>query len=61
MKVSTTIHPQTNGQAEKMIHTLEDILRAYVLELKGNWDDYLLLIEATYNNNYHSSIEMTPF
>ncbi|KAH0710891.1 hypothetical protein KY284_012318 [Solanum tuberosum] len=61
VKLSTTFHPQTDGQAERTIQTLEDMLRACVLELKGSWDDHLPLIEFAYNNSYHSSIGMAPF
>ena len=54
-------HPQTDGQTERTIQTLENILKACVLELYGNWDTHLPLIEFAYNNSYHSSIGMTPF
>jgi len=58
VNLSTTIHPQTDGQAERTIHTLEDMLRACVIDFKGSWDDPLPLIEFAYNNSYHSSIQM---
>ncbi|KAH0754464.1 hypothetical protein KY290_024734 [Solanum tuberosum] len=61
VKLTTAFHLQTDGQAERTIQTLEDMLRACVLELKGSWDDHLPLIEFAYNNNYHSSIGMAPF
>src|SRR5687767_9004996 len=61
VKLSTTFHHQTDGQAERTIQTLEDMLRACVLEFQGSWDDHLPLIEFAYNNSYHSSIEMAPF
>ncbi|KAH0729411.1 hypothetical protein KY289_000599 [Solanum tuberosum] len=51
----------TNGQAERTIHTLEDMLRACVIDFKGSWDDHLRLIEFAYNNSYHSSIQMAPY
>ncbi|WMV30388.1 hypothetical protein MTR67_023773 [Solanum verrucosum] len=51
----------TDGQAEHTIQTLEDVLRACVIDFKGNWDDHLPLIEFAYNNSYHSSIVMAPF
>ena len=50
-----------DGQAESTIQTLEDMLSACVLELRGSWDDHLPLIEFSYNNSYHSSIGMAPF
>ena len=43
------------------IQTLEDMLRASVIDFKGSWDDHLHLIEFAYNNNYHSSIQMAPY
>ncbi|XP_049405240.1 uncharacterized protein LOC125868691 [Solanum stenotomum] len=52
---------KTDGQAERTIQTLEDMLRACVIDFKGNWDDHLPLIEFVYNNSYHSSIQMAPY
>ncbi|WMV45914.1 hypothetical protein MTR67_039299 [Solanum verrucosum] len=60
-KLSTTFHPQTDGQAGRTIQTLEDMFRACVINFNGNWDDQLPLIEFSYNNIYHSSIGMAPF
>ncbi|KAH0728078.1 hypothetical protein KY284_003943 [Solanum tuberosum] len=61
VNLSTTFHSQIDGQAECTIQTLEDMLRACVIDFKGNWDDHLPLIELAYNNNYHSSIQMAPY
>ena len=61
LKFSTAFHPQTDGQSERTIQTLEDMLRSCVLDFKGNWDEKLPLIEFSYNNSYHSSIGMAPF
>lgn len=61
LRLSSAYHPQTNGQTERTIQSLEDFLRACVLEKGGSWDSYLTLIEFTYNNSFHSSIEMAPF
>lgn len=61
MRLSLAYHPYTDGQTERTIQSLEDLLRACVLEHCGTWDDYFPLIHFTYNNNYHSSIEMAPF
>ena len=44
LKMSTSYHPQTNGQSEKTIQTIEDMLKTYVLDFKGNWDYHLPLI-----------------
>ncbi|KAJ9540954.1 hypothetical protein OSB04_027460 [Centaurea solstitialis] len=51
----------TDGQSERTIQTLEDMLRACVLDFGGSWDTYLPLAEFSYNNSYHSSIGMPPF
>ena len=61
ISLSTAYHPQTSGQSEQTIQTLEDMLRACVLEHKRNWDNFLPLIEFAYNNNYHSSLGMAPY
>ncbi|GJS03317.1 putative nucleotidyltransferase, ribonuclease H, partial [Tanacetum coccineum] len=61
LKFSTTFHPQTDGQSERTIQTLEDMLRACALEWTGSWDEYLCLVEFAYNNSWHASIKATPF
>ena len=61
LSFSTAYHPQSDGQTERTFQTLEDMLRACVLEMKGNWDTYLPLAEFAYNNSYHASIQMAPF
>ncbi|KAJ9544996.1 hypothetical protein OSB04_024703 [Centaurea solstitialis] len=58
---STAYHPQTDGQSERTIQTLEDMLRACVLEFAGSWDVHLPLVEFSYNNSYHSTIGMAPY
>ncbi|KAH9763231.1 Endonuclease [Citrus sinensis] len=61
LRFSTAFHPQTDGQFERTIQTLEDMLRACVLDLSGGWEEHLMLIEFAYNNSFHSSIGMAPF
>ena len=58
---STAFHPQTDGQSERTIQTLEDMLRMCVMDFGGQWDLHLPLIEFAYNNSYHASIEMAPY
>ncbi|GKE52620.1 putative reverse transcriptase domain-containing protein [Tanacetum coccineum] len=53
-------HPETNGQSERTIQTLEDMLRACVLDFGKNWDRHLPLVEFSYNNSYHTSIKVAP-
>ncbi|KAC9475837.1 hypothetical protein E3N88_45766 [Mikania micrantha] len=57
----TAYHPQTDGQSERTIQTLEDMLRTCILDFGGSWDTHLPLIEFSYNNSYHSSIGCAPF
>ncbi|GKD45113.1 putative reverse transcriptase domain-containing protein [Tanacetum coccineum] len=59
--MSTTYHPETDGQSERTIQTLEDMLRAYVINFGKSWDQHLPLVEFFYNNSYHASIKAAPF
>nr|GEY60178.1 putative reverse transcriptase domain-containing protein [Tanacetum cinerariifolium] len=61
LDMSTTYHPQIDGQSERTIQTLEDMLRACVLDFRGNWDIHLPLVEFSYNNSYHFSVSCTSF
>ena len=61
MKLSTTFHPQTDGQAEHTIQTLEDMLRSCIIYFKGSRYRHLPLVEFSNNNNFHSSISMAPY
>ncbi|CAJ2662214.1 unnamed protein product [Trifolium pratense] len=61
LRLSSAYHPQTDGQSERTIQSLENLLRACVLEQGVSWDSCLPLIEFTYNNSFHSSIGMAPF
>ncbi|KAJ9538736.1 hypothetical protein OSB04_031469 [Centaurea solstitialis] len=61
LRLSTAFHPQTDGQSERTIQTLEDMLRSCALEWSGSWDEYLCLVEFAYNNSWQASIGMAPF
>ncbi|GKC02897.1 putative reverse transcriptase domain-containing protein [Tanacetum coccineum] len=61
LDMSTAYHPQTDGQSERTIQTLEDMLRACVIDFGGSWDVHLPLAEFSYNNSYHSSIRCALF
>ncbi|GKB36969.1 putative reverse transcriptase domain-containing protein [Tanacetum coccineum] len=50
-----------DGQSERVIWTLEGMLRAYVIDFDGSWDVHLLLVEFSYNNSYHTSTRCAPF
>ncbi|GKC86557.1 putative reverse transcriptase domain-containing protein, partial [Tanacetum coccineum] len=59
--MSTSYHPETDGQSERTIQTLEDMLRACVIDFGKGWERHLSLVEFSYNNSYHASIKATPF
>ncbi|GKC70645.1 putative reverse transcriptase domain-containing protein [Tanacetum coccineum] len=61
LDMSTAYHPQTDGQSERTIQTLEDMLRACVLDFGGSWDVHLPLVEFLYNNSYHFSVRCALF
>ena len=61
LTMSTTFHPQTDGQSERIIRVLEDRLRACVLDHKGSWEEHFPLVEFAYNNSYQASIQMAPY
>ncbi|XP_052723888.1 uncharacterized protein LOC108343993 [Vigna angularis] len=61
LRMSSAYHPQTDGQSERTIQTLEDLLRTCVLDHMGVWDEVLPLVEFTYNNSFQASIGMAPF
>ena len=58
---SSSYHPQTDGQTERVNQILEDMLRACVIQYDKNWDKCLALAEFSYNNSYQSSLKMAPF
>ncbi|GKB25452.1 putative reverse transcriptase domain-containing protein [Tanacetum coccineum] len=61
LHMSTAYHPKTDGQSERTIQTLEDMLRACVMDFGGSWDTHLPLVEFSYNNSYHTSVKCAPF
>ena len=50
-----------DGKTERVNQVLEDMLRMYVMNKPGKWDDYLHLVEFAYNNNFQVSAGMSPF
>nr|GEU35735.1 putative reverse transcriptase domain-containing protein [Tanacetum cinerariifolium] len=61
LDMSTAYHPETDGQSERTIQTLEDMLRACVIDFGNGWERHLQLIKFSYNNSYHASIKAAPF
>ncbi|GJS97126.1 putative reverse transcriptase domain-containing protein [Tanacetum coccineum] len=58
LDMSTAYHPQTDGQSEYTIQTLEDMLRACILDFEGSWDVYLSLAEFFYNNSNERDLSL---
>ncbi|GJU96813.1 reverse transcriptase domain-containing protein [Tanacetum coccineum] len=61
LDMSTAYHPQTDGQSERTIQTLEDMLRACVIDFGKGWDKHLPLVKFSHNNIYYTSIKAAPF
>nr|GEZ50857.1 reverse transcriptase domain-containing protein [Tanacetum cinerariifolium] len=61
LDMSTAYYPETDGQSERTIQTLEDMLRACVIDFGKGWVNHFPLVEFFYNNSYHASIKVTPF
>ena len=61
LSFNSAFHPQTDGQSERVIQILEDLLRCCTLDFGGNWSEHLPLVEFSYNNSYQASIGMAPY
>ncbi|GJW78754.1 putative reverse transcriptase domain-containing protein [Tanacetum coccineum] len=61
LDMSTAYHPQADGQSERTIQTLEDMLRACVINFRKGWINHFPLVKFLYNNSYHASIKAAPF
>ena len=61
LNFSIAFHPQLDGQSERVIQILEDMLRSCVIDYEGSWDRHISLVEFVYHNNFQSSIGMAPY
>nr|GFB70715.1 putative reverse transcriptase domain-containing protein [Tanacetum cinerariifolium] len=61
LDISTTYHPEMDGQIKRTIQTLEDMLRVCAIYFGEGWEKHLPLLEFSYNNSYHASIKAAPF
>ncbi|GJR97771.1 putative reverse transcriptase domain-containing protein [Tanacetum coccineum] len=61
LDMSTAYRPQMDGQSERIIQMLEDMLRACVIDFRNSWDRHFPLVEFSYNNSYHTSIKAAPY
>nr|GEX46117.1 reverse transcriptase domain-containing protein [Tanacetum cinerariifolium] len=61
LDMSTAYHPKTDGQSERIIQTLKDMLCACAIDFGKGWVNHFPLVELSYDNSYHASIQATPF
>jgi hypothetical protein len=61
MNFSIAYHPQSDEKKERVNQVIEDTLRMYMMYKPSKWEDYLHLVEFTYNNGYQASLKMSPF
>ncbi|KAJ9518796.1 hypothetical protein QJQ45_026090, partial [Haematococcus lacustris] len=59
--LSSSYHPQSDGQTERYNRVLEEMLRHYISPTQSDWPDYLALAEFAVNNSWQESIQSTPF
>jgi hypothetical protein len=61
LNFNTTYHPESDGKTERVNQVIEDMLRMYVMDKPSKWEDYLHLVEFSYNNGHQASLKMSPF
>ena len=61
LNMSTIDYLDIDGYIERFNHVIEDMLRIYVMNQPGKWEDYIHLVDFSYNNNYQASLKMIPF
>nr|GEX35211.1 reverse transcriptase domain-containing protein [Tanacetum cinerariifolium] len=61
LDLSMAYHPQTDGQSERTIQAIKDMLHACVIDFRKGWDRHLPLVEFSYNNSFHTNIKAAPF
>ena len=61
LKFSASFHPQTDGQSERTIQTLEDMLQGCAIDFQGSWSKYIPLVEFSYNNSYQATFDMASY
>ncbi|GKA52703.1 putative reverse transcriptase domain-containing protein [Tanacetum coccineum] len=61
LDMSTGYHLHMDDHSKRTIQTLEDMLRACVIDFSHGWDIHLPLVKFLYNHSYHTSIKVAPF
>jgi hypothetical protein len=61
LNFNTTYHPESVGQTKRVNQVIEDMLRMHVMDKPSKWEDYLHLVEFSYNKWYQIALKMSPF
>jgi hypothetical protein len=61
LDMSTSFHPESDGQTERANRTIEDMLRSYVSAVQDDWDELMPLMEMAYNNAIQVSTGFAPY
>ena len=61
INISTMYHPQSYGRPERVNQIIENMLRMYVMDKHIKWEDFVYLVEFSYNNGYQESLKMSHF
>ena len=61
LNFNTAFHPQTDDKSKRVIQILKYMLKACILDFGGSWENHMLLVEFSYNNNFQTSNGMAPY
>jgi len=61
LSMSTAYHPQTDGQTERVIRVIEEMLRHFTSSLAQDWNLHLDAVEIAYNSAGHASTGFSPY
>ena len=61
LNLNIVYHLELDGQTERTNRIIEDMLRMYVMDQLSKWEDYIHLVEFSYNNGYKASLKISPF
>jgi len=60
-KLSTTFHPQTDGQTERINQEVKQYLRFFIEHRQKDWPEWLAMAEFAINNKVHMATKISPF
>jgi hypothetical protein len=61
LNLSTTYHLELDGKTERNNIIIEYMLRMYVMDHPSKWEDYIHVVEFSYNNEDQASLKIIPF